>query len=55
MHVTINALVISGDEDGLAAYYAKKVITGDNAFVMVITKFTDIWAAIRKKLIQELS
>lgn len=55
MHVTINALVISGDDDGLAAYYAKKVITGDNAFVMVITKFTDIWAAIRKKLIRELS
>lgn len=55
MHVTINALVISDDGEDLAGYYAKKVIIGDNAFVMDTTNFADFSAAIRKKLIRELS
>lgn len=55
MHVTINALVISDDGDDLGGYYAKKVIIGDNAFVMDITNLADFSAAIRKKLIKELS
>jgi Protein of unknown function (DUF1194) len=55
MHVTINALVISDEGDDLAGYFAKKVIIGDNAFAMDITNLADFSAAIRKKLIKELS
>lgn len=55
MGVTINGLVISDEETGLADYYNQKVIMGPNKFVMDIRKFEDFAKAIRLKLIQELS
>ncbi len=54
-HVTINAMVISDDGDNLPEYFTKKVITGDSAFVMKIKNYAGYSAAIRKKLIRELS
>jgi hypothetical protein len=55
MGVTINALVIADDEGDLASYYRKKVIVGDNAFVMNVRTYADYSTAIKKKLIRELS
>jgi Protein of unknown function (DUF1194) len=55
MGVTVNALAISDDGGDLAGYYAKKVIIGSNAFVMNIKNYADYSAAIRMKLIRELS
>jgi hypothetical protein len=55
MGATINGLVISDEETGLADYYNQKVIMGPNRFVMDITKFEDFAKAIRLKLIRELS
>lgn len=55
MHVTINALAMSDGEDDLAGYYAKKVISGDDAFVVDIRNLTDFSAAIRKKLMREVA
>lgn len=53
--VTINALVVSGEEPGLAEYYESKVITGDEAFVVEIGDFADYAAALRRKLIREIA
>jgi hypothetical protein len=55
MGVTINGLVISDEETGLADYYNNKVIMGSNSFVMEIKTFRDYARAIRLKLIRELS
>ncbi len=55
MGVTINALVISDEEAGLAAYYKNQVIMGANSFVMEIRTFADFERAIKRKLIRELS
>lgn len=56
MGVTINALTISDDDDGLLArYYEKGIILGANAFVMSIETYADYAVAIRKKLIRELT
>lgn len=54
-NVTINALVVSGEEPGLADYYESKVITGDGAFVVEIGSFADYAAALRRKLIREIA
>jgi hypothetical protein len=55
MNVTINALVISGAERGLAAYYTRKVITGPGAFVMEIADYEDYAVALKTKLIREIT
>ena len=55
MGVTVNALVIADDKGDLASYYRKKVIVGDNAFVMDVRTYADYSTAIKKKLIRELS
>ena len=55
MDATINALVISDDEGDLATYYRRHVILGPDAFVMHINTYADYSAAIRKKLVMELS
>ncbi|MBL0373032.1 DUF1194 domain-containing protein [Rhizobium sp. KVB221] len=55
MGVTINALVVSDDVGDLAGYYRKDVIVGADSFVMDIPSFADYRAAIKRKLIKELS
>ncbi len=55
MGVTINALAIADDDDGLAAYYAQDVIRGTGGFTMTIRSQDDYAAAIRQKLKRELS
>ena len=53
--VTINALVISGATPGLARYYAQKIITGPEAFVMEIASYDDINQALKRKLMREVA
>ncbi|MDK1373276.1 DUF1194 domain-containing protein [Sinorhizobium sp. 6-70] len=55
MGVTVNALTISDEQKDLANYYAREVILGAGAFVMDVRKDADFSAAIRRKLIRELS
>ncbi|WP_331374640.1 DUF1194 domain-containing protein [Sinorhizobium chiapasense] len=55
MGVTVNALTISDEEEDLASYYASEVILGADAFVMDVRNEADFAAAIRRKLIRELS
>ncbi|CAN7258867.1 DUF1194 domain-containing protein [Phyllobacterium sp. LjRoot231] len=55
MGVTVNALVISNEVADLASYYSTDVLVGANAFVMGIGQYSDYSAAIRRKLIRELS
>lgn len=52
---TVNGLVISDEEPDLPGYYERRVILGEDAFVMEVRSFADYSAAIRKKLIRELS
>lgn len=53
--VTINALVIAGAAPGLAGYFAGKVITGPDAFVMEIASHDDFAGALERKLIREIA
>lgn len=55
LQVEINALAISSEQPGLAAYYAGNVITGPNAFVMEVRDYAGFSAALRRKLIREIS
>lgn len=52
--VTINGLAILTDEPDLDAYYARSVIAGPDAFVMVVDTFEDFAAAMKRKLIREI-
>lgn len=54
-NVTINALAISREEPDLLQYYSQHVITGPGAFAMEIPDYASYAAAIRKKLIREIS
>lgn len=55
LQVEINALAISDEVSGLADYYASNVITGPNAFVMEVRDYSGFSAALRRKLIREIS
>lgn len=55
LEVEINALAISHEEPGLAAYYARNVITGPAAFVMDVRDYAGFTMALRRKLIREIS
>jgi hypothetical protein len=52
--ITINGLVISNEEPGIADYYAGRVITGPGAFVITIADYTHFAEALRRKLIREI-
>lgn len=52
--VVINGLVVGGDPEVLA-YYRREVIHGPGAFVEQATGFVDFAAAMRRKLIREVS
>ncbi|WP_375256075.1 DUF1194 domain-containing protein [Yoonia sp.] len=53
--VTVNGLVIQTDNNAALDYYDSKVIRGPLAFVEVANGFADFEAAMRRKLIRELS
>lgn len=53
--VTVNGLVISGAADEVLAYYTDEVIRGPGAFVEIANGFDDFEAAMRRKLVRELS
>jgi hypothetical protein len=55
MGVTINALAITADDEGLASYYAREVVHGSGGFTMEVNDPADYATAIRKKLLRELS
>ena len=51
----VNALAIESDEPGLSDYFEANVITGPGAFVMRAQGYRDFAAALRRKLIREIS
>ncbi|OCJ17992.1 hypothetical protein A6U87_03505 [Rhizobium sp. AC44/96] len=55
MGTIVNGLVISDEEPDLRGYYEKRVILGDDAFVMEVRSLADYAEAIRRKLMRELS
>ena len=52
--VTINALAIETDDDGLAEYFEARVMVGETAFVIPIRSMRDFGDAIIEKLQREL-
>lgn len=53
--VTVNGLVISEPATAVANYYLEEVIRGPHAFVEIADGFADFEAAMRRKLVRELS
>ena len=53
--VTINGLAVLDETPHLEAYFARNVIGGAGAFVMTVESYIDIIAAIRAKLLREIS
>lgn len=51
--VTVNALVIRGDDAGLPQYFAENVITGGNAFVVTAEDYDEYPERMRRKLRRE--
>jgi hypothetical protein len=54
MEVTVNALAIETDDDGLAEYFESRVMVGEMAFVIPIRSMRDFGDAIIEKLQREL-
>ncbi len=52
--VTVNGLVVEGDEPEVLTYYVRHVISGPGAFVEIATGYPDFPRAMRKKLLREL-
>jgi len=53
--VTINGLAIVDDEPDLEQYYLEKVVVGPGAFVITADSFADFGAAMRSKLLREIT
>lgn len=51
--ITVNALVIRGDDDGLPQYFAENVMTGGNAFVVTAEDYDQYPERMRRKLRRE--
>ena len=51
--ITVNALVIRGDDDGLPGYFADNVIVGGNAFVFTAENYAEYPERMRRKLRRE--
>lgn len=51
--ITVNALVIRGDDVGLPAYFAENVISGGNAFVVTAETYDEYPERMRRKLRRE--
>ena len=52
--ITVNALVIEQDEEGLPEYFQSQVIIGPDAFVLTSEGFSGFADAMRRKLYREL-
>lgn len=53
--VVVNGLVITGDDPAAVDYFTNNVIRGPASFVEVADGFTDFEAAMRRKLVRELT
>lgn len=53
--VIVNGLAIESDVDGLVDYFRRSVITGQGAFVISASDYTDYPRAIRQKLLREVT
>lgn len=53
--VVVNGLVVAQDDDAIETYYRDEVIRGPAAFVEVADGFEDYAAAMRRKLLRELT
>lgn len=53
--IVVNAIAIEESEPDLTAYYYENVITGEGAFVVSASGFTDYPAKIRRKLLREVT
>ncbi|WP_347311266.1 DUF1194 domain-containing protein [Defluviimonas sp. SAOS-178_SWC] len=51
--ITVNALVIRGDDAGLPQYFAENVVTGGNAFVVTAEDYDEYPERMRRKLRRE--
>ncbi|MEZ5778687.1 MAG: DUF1194 domain-containing protein [Paracoccaceae bacterium] len=51
--ITVNALVIRGDDDGLPAYFDENVVTGGNSFVVTAEDYDEYPERMRRKLRRE--
>ncbi|TCD15950.1 DUF1194 domain-containing protein [Oricola cellulosilytica] len=54
-NVTVNGLVIAGEQPDPVAYYRSKVIHGPGAFVEVAADFADYEASMKRKLLREIN
>jgi hypothetical protein len=52
--ITVNGLVISGEEDPPVRYYRTNVIRGPGAFVEVAASYDDYAEAMKRKLLREI-
>lgn len=53
--ITINALAVEANEDGLTEYFRDHVITGTGSFALRAADFRDYPARIRTKLLREVT
>ncbi len=53
--ITVNALAIETDDSDLTAYFFENLIMGEGAFVETAMGFEDYPAAIRRKLLREVT
>lgn len=53
--VTVNGLVILGDQPDVRAYYASEVLYGPGAFLITANGFEDFEAAMTRKLYREIN
>ncbi|MEZ5732030.1 MAG: DUF1194 domain-containing protein [Paracoccaceae bacterium] len=51
--ITVNALVIRGDDDGLPQYFAENVILGPNSFVVTAESYEEYPERMQRKLRRE--
>lgn len=51
--ITVNALVIRGDDEGLPSYFAQNVTAGGNAFVVTAESYDEYPDRMRRKLRRE--
>jgi len=52
--VTVNGLVILGDEPGVESYYAREVLHGPGAFLVIAAGYGEFRAAMTRKLYREI-
>lgn len=52
--ITVNGLVISGDDETPVRYYRSQVIKGPGAFVEVAANYDDYAEAMKRKLLREI-